>query len=112
VTALHAQLGDMVQKAPGDPAWAGFEAAFVGELKRALEELKTLQDTRVVWYDIGMFASLNQAIRQVSRALRKHKQNDSMVQAELNNTANDLRVMRDELASRLPSEPEAPGGPR
>jgi hypothetical protein len=98
----------MVLKAPSDPAWTGFEGPFVAELKRALEELKTLQDTRVAWYDIGMFASLNQAIRQVSRALRKYKTSDPMVQAELNNTANDLRVMRDELASRLPSEPEAP----
>lgn len=108
VGALHGQLAGMVQKAADDPAWAGFETPFVAELKRSLEELKTLQDTRVVWYDGGMFASLNQAIRQVSRALRKHKQNDSMVQAELNNTANDLRVMRDEIASRLPSDPETP----
>lgn len=105
VTARHTQLSGLVEKPATDPAWNGVEEPFFEDLKRILEELRTLEDTRVVWYDIGTFVSLNQSVRQISRALRKHKKGDPTVTMELNNTANGLKVVRDEIASRLPAEP-------
>jgi hypothetical protein len=105
VTARHTQLVELVEKPANDPAWTGVERPFYEELKRILEELRALEDTRVVWYDIGTFVSLNQAVRQISRALRKHRKNDPTAKMELNNTANGLKVVRDEIASRLPAEP-------
>ena len=110
VTALHASLTQVARQPATDPAFAAFEGEFVTKLKEVLSELETLKDTRVVWFDAGLFAAINQAIRQLSRTYRKHKAADASVPGELANTSYDLRRMIDDIESRLPLQPgEGPG---
>jgi hypothetical protein len=104
--ALHARLDEMVRNKPqNDPAWADFEPGYIEDLKRLREDLLGLQDTRVVWFDIGMFRAIEQTTRQLARALMMRQEGDPGVQSELNNTANELRLVQDQMTSRLPAEP-------
>lgn len=109
VTALHESLVTVARNPATDPGFQAFEPEFVSKLKDVLSELETLHDTRVVWFDEGIFAGLNQAIRQLSRAYRKHKGADPTVPQELANTSHDLRRMIDDMESRLPIQPNERG---
>lgn len=107
LTALHGELVTGVAFAPSSPEFAAFCEKFIPRLRDVRNDLKTLEATRVVWYDAGLFSALGQVVFQLTWAIEQHS-NGAPVE-DLQSIAADLRNMKDGIDSRLPVEPESPG---
>lgn len=106
--ALLTELQAKLALPATDPAFEAFEADFVPRLRQASEELKTLEKTRVAWYDASIFSALGQAFFQVDWAIYKHKEGDTEVPGNIVSTLDDMRRLVEGIDSRLPLEE---GGP-
>jgi hypothetical protein len=107
IARMQAEVSEKVQLSAEDPAFVAFEPDFLARLRGVRDDLRTLDRTRVVWYDAAVFQALGHTIFQLDWNVQKHKEADPGVVAQVANAADDLRRILDDIDSRLPAE-----GPR